>query len=86
MNGIDERNRVIIDSYSGEAMAPAFWQLWRDYCVARNDMIDVDDRLRELGIDSYFADPSLEEEVFVWRSLTEEERAWSDAQDWSFIS
>jgi hypothetical protein len=77
MNGV-EGNKIIVDSWSGEAMNPKFAHLYRNYCVAISHLEDVEMACISNNINWEFY--LLYDGPFVWRPLTEEEKEWCEEQ------
>lgn len=79
--GIDD-GKIVIDSYSGEAMDPRFYQAWRGFCLACNNLRDAISTIHEQGVewDAPTAGDIDDYAPFVWRELTPDEQAWSEAE------
>lgn len=79
--GVDG-GKVVIDSYSGEAMDPRFTHIWRGYCVGRAELEDAQQQMTVMGISWAGIDiRDLDDDApFVWRSLTPAENDWSNAE------
>jgi hypothetical protein len=80
-----ENNRIVVDSYSGEAMNPAFAVTWRRFCEAAILLDEVERDLDDAEIQHFGFDID-GEDYFIWRELTPEEFAWSGSEYGKYVS